>query len=107
VDVTVFFFFFFLPVQIFFFYFSSLMTSSSCESVVVIGGGPVGTAASILLSRRGHSVTVIESREDTRLAGNIYQGRSINLALSERGLDTLKAIGIAEQVVKEVMSENE
>lgn len=66
-------------------------------NVVVLGAGLVGSLLAILLARRGHRVDVYERRPDLRTA-NISAGRSINLALSDRGLRALQRAGIAEQV---------
>jgi kynurenine 3-monooxygenase len=60
----------------------------------VAGGGPVGSLLAILLARHGYSVGVYESRPDSRVT-NIYQGKSINIALSDRGWHSLAQIGIS------------
>lgn len=57
---------------------------------------------SIMLARRGHTVDVYDRLVDSRL-NNIYQGRSINLALSSRGLTALRSIGMEEDVLKEAI----
>ena len=70
----------------------------SASSITLAGGGPVGALLAQLLARRGLSVDVFEKRPDPRMAG--YEaGRSINLALAERGLQALRAAGLAEQVL--------
>lgn len=54
----------------------------------------------VYLARRGHRVTLYESRHDPRAEG--YRGgRSINLALSARGLDALARVGLADRVLEE------
>ncbi|KAJ1918143.1 kynurenine 3-monooxygenase, mitochondrial precursor [Mycoemilia scoparia] len=69
--------------------------SGSMESprntVAVVGGGLVGALASLYFAKRGWKVLVFEKRPDTRLPENqgFARGRSINLAISERGLSSL------------------
>ncbi|MEL7187239.1 MAG: NAD(P)/FAD-dependent oxidoreductase [Pseudomonadota bacterium] len=60
----------------------------------VAGAGPVGSLLSILLARHGYEVGLYEGRPDSRRT-NIYQGRSINIALSDRGWTSLADIGIS------------
>ena len=60
----------------------------------VAGGGPVGSLLSILLGRHGYDVGLFEGRPDSRVT-SIYQGKSINIALSDRGWRSLEKIGIS------------
>ncbi len=64
------------------------------QSFTVVGGGPVGALLAILLGRYGYQVGLYEGRPDSRET-SIYQGRSINIALSDRGWTSLKQIGIS------------
>jgi kynurenine 3-monooxygenase len=59
----------------------------------VVGGGPVGSLLAILLGRHGYEVGLYEGRPDSRIT-SIYQGKSINIALSDRGWTSLEQIGI-------------
>jgi len=77
------------------------VTGDSAE-VAVVGGGLAGCLLACFLARRGHQVTVYERRPDPRTTG-AERGRSINLALSERGLDALRRIGLAEQVLADAL----
>lgn len=61
----------------------------------IVGAGLVGSLLAIYLSKRGYNVSVFERRDDMR-NGTTEQGRSINLALSTRGLRALGEVGIAE-----------
>jgi kynurenine 3-monooxygenase len=54
------------------------------KEITLIGAGLVGSLLSIYLAKKGHQVNVYERRSDMRKAAN-YAGRSINLALSDRG----------------------
>ena len=65
--------------------------------ISILGAGLVGSLLSILLKKRGYDVTLFERRSDLRKAGGIG-GRSINLALSHRGLKALDLAGIKETI---------
>jgi len=67
-------------------------------TVTIIGSGLVGSLLACYLGRRGYLVEVFERRPDPR-TGKREQGRSINLALSERGIDALDRIGLTKQVM--------
>ena len=67
------------------------------KTVTVVGGGPVGTLLAISLARHGYEVGLYERRPDSRRT-NIYEGRSINIALSDRGWRSLEKIGIGAGV---------
>ncbi|HYG04327.1 MAG TPA: NAD(P)/FAD-dependent oxidoreductase [Chryseosolibacter sp.] len=69
----------------------------SGKHIAIVGAGLVGSLLSIYLRRRGYQVSVFERRADMR-KGNADAGRSINLALSNRGLRALKEVGVAEAV---------
>ena len=70
------------------------------EKIAIIGAGLVGSLQAIIMAKKGHQVEVYERREDIRSA-NISAGRSINLALSNRGWKALELAGINEEVEKE------
>jgi kynurenine 3-monooxygenase len=66
---------------------------------VLIGSGLAGGLLAAYLGRRGYEVDLYERRSDPR-EGNMVDGRSINLALSTRGIHALEQIGIADEVLK-------
>ncbi|MET7949858.1 NAD(P)/FAD-dependent oxidoreductase [Micromonospora sp. NPDC005324] len=72
------------------------------DEIAIIGAGLAGCLAACFLARRGYPVALYERRSDPR-AGTAERGRSINLALSERGLDALRRIGLAEQVMTDAL----
>ena len=63
--------------------------------VGIAGAGLAGPLLAVYLSRRGHDVTLYE-RRPTR-ARPARPGRSINLALSARGIDALERVGLVER----------
>ena len=65
--------------------------------MAVVGAGLVGSLTALLLANRGHHVDVYERRRDPRKVGDAA-GRSINLALSERGWRALEKAGAVEAV---------
>ncbi|PYL05864.1 MAG: kynurenine 3-monooxygenase [Verrucomicrobia bacterium] len=66
---------------------------------VLIGSGLAGGLLAAYLGRRGHDVDLYERRADPR-EGNIVGGRSINLAISTRGIHALEQIGIADEALQ-------
>jgi kynurenine 3-monooxygenase len=70
---------------------SSVTTNK--ESVTIIGAGLVGTLHALFMAKRGYNVTIFEARQDPRHAKE-DTGKSINLALSIRGIMALKHVGL-------------
>lgn len=70
--------------------------------VAIVGAGLTGSLLACYLGRRGLDVTVYERRPDPR-TGQPERGRSINLAISERGLDALRRIGLEDQVMADAL----
>jgi kynurenine 3-monooxygenase len=66
---------------------------------VLIGSGLAGGLLAAYLGRRGYDVELYERRADPR-EGNIVGGRSINLAISTRGIHALDQIGIADEALR-------
>lgn len=67
------------------------------KTIAVVGAGLVGTLISIYLKRRGYSVSLFERRGDMRKQA-MGGGRSINLALSNRGIKALNEVGLADAI---------
>lgn len=69
------------------------------KDIVIVGAGLVGSLLSIYLAKRGHLVRIFERRADMRRS-KTEAGRSINLALSDRGLLSLERVGLADEIKK-------
>ena len=68
------------------------------DPIRIAGGGPTGALLAILLQARGYSqIDLFESRADPRLA-TAQSGRSINLALADRGIHALQTAGVFERL---------
>ena len=64
---------------------------------IIIGSGLAGPLLAIYLSQRGYPVQLYEKRPDLRVE-NIPVGRSINLALSHRGIKAIKSAGVFDKI---------
>jgi len=71
------------------------MTKTS-KNIAIIGSGLVGSLLAVYLRKKGHSVTVFDRRPDIRTIE--FSGRSINLAMSNRGWRSLQKVGLEEQI---------
>lgn len=69
------------------------------RTAIIIGDGLAGALLAVLLARDGWTVRVYERRSDPRAAGYVG-GRSINLALSARGLAGLREAGLEQTVME-------
>jgi len=70
---------------------------NSSKHIAISGAGLVGSLLSIYLAKRGYKVSVFERRGDMRTSDYVG-GRSINLALSNRGIRALEEVGVAEEM---------
>ncbi len=77
----------------------------SKEKIAIIGGGLSGSLLAICLAKRGFKVQLFERRGDIR-KGQAEAGRSINLALSTRGIEALKKVDLAEKVLSDAIPMN-
>lgn len=68
-------------------------------TISIVGAGLVGSLLSIYLVRRGYQVSVFERRFDMRKSF-LGGGRSINMALSNRGMRALEGVGLASEMKK-------
>lgn len=67
------------------------------QNILIIGAGLCGSLLALRLGQRGYNVSVYEMRPDLRKV-DISAGRSINLALSNRGIKAIKLVGIEDKV---------
>jgi kynurenine 3-monooxygenase len=67
------------------------------EKIAIVGAGPVGALLAVMLAKKGYHIDLFESRPDSRKS-SLYQGRSINVALSDRGWRALKAVGLDDEI---------
>jgi kynurenine 3-monooxygenase len=72
---------------------------SNKKEVIVVGAGLVGSLLSIYLAKRGYKVRIYEKRGDMREEA-MSVGRSINLALSDRGIKALEEVGAMDEIRK-------
>ena len=70
------------------------------EKIIIVGAGLCGTLLAIRMAQRGFKVSLYERRPDMR-GNEVDAGRSINLALSARGLMALDSVGLKETILKE------
>ena len=75
---------------------------SEPRTITIIGAGLAGTLLATLLAQRGWAVEVFERRGDPRVHG-YAGGRSINLALAERGLHALRQAGADPGVMRQAV----
>ncbi|HZI67532.1 MAG TPA: NAD(P)/FAD-dependent oxidoreductase, partial [Thermoanaerobaculia bacterium] len=67
--------------------------------ITLVGAGLAGSLLAIFLARRGYRVTLLERRLDARKTSTAAAaGRSINLALANRGITALEEVGVMESV---------
>jgi len=69
------------------------------KKVIIVGAGLVGSLWAVYMQKAGYHVVIYERRPDIRKA-EISAGKSINLALSERGWNSLKAAGVEKEIEK-------
>lgn len=70
------------------------------KNITIVGAGLCGSLLAIRLAQRGYKVQLFERRSDMRKS-EMYAGRSINLALSDRGIRALKMIGMDQFMLSE------
>lgn len=74
-----------------------MTTPRDTEEITLVGAGLAGSLFAMLLARRGHRVTIHERRPDPRKI-RASSGRSINLALANRGIHALERAGVMDRV---------
>jgi len=69
------------------------------RKIIVVGAGLCGSLLALRMAQRGFEVVLYEKRDDLR-SSTEDAGRSINLALSARGLMALDRVGLREKVLQ-------
>lgn len=67
------------------------------DKINIVGAGLVGSLLGLRLKQKGFDVTIFEKRSDPRRS-DVLGGRSINLALSRRGILPLQDAGVFEKI---------
>ena len=81
-----------------------MRTPRDTTEITLVGAGLAGSLLAIFLAKRGHRVTLLERRLDPRkTAGPASAGRSINLALANRGIAALEGVGVMDSVRTELI----
>jgi kynurenine 3-monooxygenase len=75
------------------------MMQTEKKHIQIAGAGLVGSLLSLVLAQKGHKVDIFEARSDSRKE-SAYAGKSINLALSDRGWKALDIVGISDEIRK-------
>lgn len=75
------------------------MSNGERPHFTLIGGGLAGGLLATYLGRAGYAVDLFERRPDPG-SGNFVGGRSINLAVSTRGIEALQRVGLADEILK-------
>lgn len=70
------------------------------KRILIVGGGLGGALLAVFLARQGHRALLVERRGDPR-AANYVGGRSINLAISARGIKALARAGLADRLLEQ------
>lgn len=79
------------------------METADDRTALVVGSGLVGTLTAAMLASRGWTVTLVDARADPRAGTQAERARSINLALSPRGIEALRSV--SEELVDKVTKE--
>ncbi len=87
---------------------STVITMASAEHprFTIIGGGLGGALMAAYLGRGGYEVDVYERRPDPT-GGEVVGGRSINLAISVRGIHALGEVGLADEILNVARSQRQ
>lgn len=75
------------------------------KKITLVGGGLAGSLIAVYLAKRGYEVNIFERRPDMRNV-EIPAGRSINLALSTRGIKALAKVGLDKAVLEQAIPMN-
>jgi len=71
---------------------------NTSKKIAIVGSGLVGSLLAVYLRKLGHTITVFDRRPDIRTIK--FSGRSINLAMSNRGWKSLREVGLEDEIKK-------
>ena len=80
----------------------STMRRMQPSRVLIVGAGLAGSLLAVYLARAGWSVELVERRSDPR-EKRFAAGRSINLAISARGIKALTRAGLTDVIMKDAI----
>jgi len=69
------------------------------NEITILGAGLIGSLMAIYLKRQGLEVSLYDKRPDKRKTPYSEAGRSINMALSDRGWKSLEQVGLKDKVL--------
>lgn len=76
-----------------------LRVSQTSKNIIISGAGLIGSALAIALKQKGYEVSIYEKRSDMR-KNTLDAGRSINLIITAKGLNTFQELGIIDDVLE-------
>lgn len=76
------------------------MDQNKEEKIIMIGAGLAGSLMATYLAQQGYQIELYEKRPDMRVESDQGPGKSINLALSPRGIRALEEVGIIDEIMK-------
>lgn len=85
--------------------FSAIFEAMQKERFTIVGGGLAGSLLGVFLGQKGYKVDLFERRPDMR-KDDIDGHRSINLALSHRGIRALERVGMSDLILKDAIPMN-
>ncbi len=76
------------------------MNTGDKEKIIMVGAGLAGSLMATYLAQQGYRVDLYEKRPDMRIETDAGPGKSINLALSPRGIRALEEVGVLDDIMK-------
>lgn len=76
------------------------MNTLNKEKIIMVGAGLAGSLMATYLAQQGYIINLYEKRPDMRIETDAGPGKSINLALSPRGIRALEEVGVLDDIMK-------
>ena len=77
----------------------NIFVNTKSDPVIILGAGLAGSLMGCFLAQNGYKVEIYERNDDMRRV-DMSAGRSINLALSTRGITAIEQVGMKEEILK-------